>query len=115
MLPRALVNPRNHRLNGRDLVVEYASPDAVRRGGGPRNTQGDWGQKSRNGNGRIPQRGSTNMPYAKQRRPRHTEQEDVMKVAEIPAQLRIYRKHRTYLSAVHTHDSHPEWTTFFQL
>lgn len=28
-----LTNPHNHRLNGRDLVVEYASPDAVRRGG----------------------------------------------------------------------------------
>lgn len=30
----ALINPRNHRLEGRDLVVEFASPDAVRRGGG---------------------------------------------------------------------------------
>ena len=29
----ALINPRNHHLNGRDLVVEYAGPDAVRRGG----------------------------------------------------------------------------------
>lgn len=28
----ALVNPRNHSLNGRVLVVEYASADAVRRG-----------------------------------------------------------------------------------
>ena len=28
----ALVNLRNHRLNGRDLVVEYASAEAVRRG-----------------------------------------------------------------------------------
>lgn len=28
----ALVNLRNHHLNGRDLVVEYASADAVRRG-----------------------------------------------------------------------------------
>ncbi|KAF7302082.1 hypothetical protein MIND_00774900 [Mycena indigotica] len=28
----ALVNPRNHHLNGRDLKVEYASADAVRRG-----------------------------------------------------------------------------------
>ncbi|KAF8638556.1 hypothetical protein AX17_002099 [Amanita inopinata Kibby_2008] len=27
-----LINPRNHLLNGRKLVVEYASPDAVRRG-----------------------------------------------------------------------------------
>ena len=29
----ALLNPHNHRLNGRDLKVEYASADAVRRGG----------------------------------------------------------------------------------
>lgn len=28
----ALINPRNHHLNGRNLVVEYASADAVRRG-----------------------------------------------------------------------------------
>ena len=28
----ALINPKNHQLNGRSLVVEYASPDAVRRG-----------------------------------------------------------------------------------
>lgn len=31
----ALVHPKNHRLDGRKLVVEYASADAVRRGGGP--------------------------------------------------------------------------------
>ncbi|KAF8760311.1 RNA recognition motif [Rhizoctonia solani] len=29
-----LVNPRNHHFNGRKLVLEYGSPDAVRRGGG---------------------------------------------------------------------------------
>ena len=28
----ALINPKNHQLNGRKLIVEYASPDAVRRG-----------------------------------------------------------------------------------
>ena len=28
-----LINPRNHHLDGREIVVEYASPDAVRRGG----------------------------------------------------------------------------------
>lgn len=28
----ALINPKNHHLNGRDLVVEYASAEAVRRG-----------------------------------------------------------------------------------
>lgn len=32
----SLINPRNHSLDGRKLNVEYASPDAVRRGGGPR-------------------------------------------------------------------------------
>jgi RNA recognition motif-containing protein len=35
----ALINPQNHRLNGRDLLVEYASADAVRRGGGPRSQE----------------------------------------------------------------------------
>ncbi|KAF7432756.1 hypothetical protein PC9H_004699 [Pleurotus ostreatus] len=31
----ALINPRNHQMDGRRLVVEYASAEAVRRGGGP--------------------------------------------------------------------------------
>jgi RNA recognition motif-containing protein len=46
----ALTNPRNHHLNGRDLVVEYASLDAVRRGGGaggPQRTKAAR-EKSRN-------------------------------------------------------------------
>ncbi|KAF8592759.1 hypothetical protein K439DRAFT_1324152 [Ramaria rubella] len=30
-----LIDPRNHHLDGRKLVVEFASADAVRRGGGP--------------------------------------------------------------------------------
>lgn len=72
----ALINPRNHRLNGRDLVVEYASPDAVRRGGGPRHLKGERDQKSRSGSGKVPRKGSTNAPYTKQRRPPHTEQQD---------------------------------------
>jgi RNA recognition motif-containing protein len=29
-----LINPKNYRMDGRKLVVEYASADAVRRGGG---------------------------------------------------------------------------------
>jgi hypothetical protein len=29
----ALINPHNHNLNGRSLLLEYASPDAARRGG----------------------------------------------------------------------------------
>lgn len=40
----ALINPKNHHLNGRDLVVEYASAEAVRRGapkGQKQKPQGD--------------------------------------------------------------------------
>ena len=77
----ALVNPRNHRLNGRNLVVEYASPDAVRRGGGPRKPKGDHDQKSG-----ASQKGPANASYTKQRRPRHTEQEEDANVAAIPAE-----------------------------
>ncbi|KAF8607664.1 RNA-binding domain-containing protein [Ceratobasidium sp. AG-I] len=42
-----LVNIRNHHLNGRKLVLEYGSPDAVRRGGGgprPRKAQAETEQ-----------------------------------------------------------------------
>jgi hypothetical protein len=42
-----LVNTRNHHLNGRKLVLEYGSPDAVRRGGGgprPRKDQAETEQ-----------------------------------------------------------------------
>ncbi|KAI0751619.1 hypothetical protein C8Q80DRAFT_1251708 [Daedaleopsis nitida] len=50
----ALTNPRNHHLNGRKLVVEYASPDAVRRGGGgpprgPKDKDMDTGGSQRQG------------------------------------------------------------------
>ncbi|KAF8165735.1 hypothetical protein B0H34DRAFT_794092 [Crassisporium funariophilum] len=36
----ALINPKNHHLNGRTLVMEYASPDAVRRGAPKTKTDG---------------------------------------------------------------------------
>ncbi|KAH9894454.1 hypothetical protein C8Q73DRAFT_695615 [Cubamyces lactineus] len=42
----ALTNPRNHQLDGRKLVVEYASPEAVRRGGGG-SPRADKDQKGR--------------------------------------------------------------------
>ncbi|KIK98206.1 hypothetical protein PAXRUDRAFT_824116 [Paxillus rubicundulus Ve08.2h10] len=68
----ALVNPLNHRLNGRELVVEYASPDAVRRGGGgPRNAtqdrSGEGGprhvrQDRSDGGGRIEKRAYEHTP-----------------------------------------------------
>jgi len=42
----ALTNPRNYTLKGRKLVLEFASPDAVRRGGmGPRPPKHDSGKK----------------------------------------------------------------------
>ncbi|KAH7876429.1 uncharacterized protein C8R40DRAFT_1042862 [Lentinula edodes] len=40
----ALINPKNHHLNGRNLVVEYASADAVKRGPNkPRAVAGEGG------------------------------------------------------------------------
>ena len=49
------MNPKNHRLDGRSLVVEYASPDAVRRGGGgPRPKTGAPSGEARQG--RRPER-----------------------------------------------------------
>lgn len=48
----ALTNPKNHFLDGRKLVVEYASPDAVRRGGaGPRGDKDKTRSKPVNGTG----------------------------------------------------------------
>ncbi|KAF9266206.1 hypothetical protein L218DRAFT_922729 [Marasmius fiardii PR-910] len=41
----ALVNPRNHHLNGRNLVVEYASVDAVRRGPNKQHVGGREGKQ----------------------------------------------------------------------
>ncbi|KAL8290245.1 hypothetical protein RQP46_003184 [Phenoliferia psychrophenolica] len=63
---RALLNIRNHSLNGRNLVVEYASAEAVRRGGiGTRaaiaaNRGGRGGAAGGRGNGRpamMPKKG----------------------------------------------------------
>ncbi|TDL29636.1 hypothetical protein BD410DRAFT_780104 [Rickenella mellea] len=45
----ALINPRNHLLDGRKLVVEYASADAVRRGGGGPRPPPGRGQPRRGG------------------------------------------------------------------
>lgn len=47
----ALLDHRNHMLNGRNLIVEYASADAVRRGGGRMDNAAD-GAKRANGGGR---------------------------------------------------------------
>ena len=54
----ALINPKNHQLNGRNLVVEYASPDAVRRGA-PKGKSSD-GPIAKDRRNRLP---STQRPY----------------------------------------------------
>ncbi|KAF8841542.1 hypothetical protein BDN67DRAFT_1002205 [Paxillus ammoniavirescens] len=85
----ALVNPLNHRLNGRELVVEYASPDAVRRGGGPRNATQDrsGGGGPRNvkqdrsgGGGRTEKRAFENTPKRPFQQPVEEDHEDPTKV-----------------------------------
>lgn len=47
----ALIHPKNHQHDGRKLVVEYASADAVRRGGGaghkPKRTSTEGAKESR--------------------------------------------------------------------
>jgi RNA recognition motif-containing protein len=50
----ALINPKNHQLNGRNLVVEYASPDAVRRGA-PKGKSSD-GPIAKDRRNRLPSR-----------------------------------------------------------
>jgi RNA recognition motif-containing protein len=48
----ALVNPKNHRLDGRSLVVEYASAEAVRRGGSRLKSKTEEGTGPRRGSSR---------------------------------------------------------------
>ncbi|KAH8105978.1 hypothetical protein BXZ70DRAFT_917633 [Cristinia sonorae] len=55
----ALVNVRNHRLDGRQLVVEYASPDAVRRGGAGPRPEKDKAKAHASGQGESFSRGDT--------------------------------------------------------
>ncbi|KIP02111.1 hypothetical protein PHLGIDRAFT_503084 [Phlebiopsis gigantea 11061_1 CR5-6] len=53
----ALTNPKNHFLGGRKLVVEYASPEAVRRGGAgsrPKKPDADGAEKPRRERRRQP-------------------------------------------------------------
>ena len=50
----ALINPKNHQLNGRNLIVEYASPDAVRRGA-PKGKSSD-GPVAKDRRNRLPTR-----------------------------------------------------------
>ncbi|KAF5371198.1 hypothetical protein D9758_004099 [Tetrapyrgos nigripes] len=50
----ALVNPRNHTFNGRKLVVEYASTEAVRRGPNKPKAEGHDTEGRGRGNGKSP-------------------------------------------------------------
>ncbi|KAG6885466.1 hypothetical protein C0993_001331 [Termitomyces sp. T159_Od127] len=69
-----LINPKNHRLNGRDLVVEYASAEAVRRGA-PK------GSKREDGAAPSPSKKQRDVPpHSKraerpERKPRHNRDE----------------------------------------
>ena len=61
-------------------MVEYASPEAVRRGGGPRNAKGLEDRKKRNGPTKTQQKDPAGAPYTKRHR-WHIEQEDDAGVA----------------------------------
>jgi len=56
----ALTNPRNHSLDGRALVVEYASPEAVRRSGLGHHR----GPNEEPSTGKPPNRASRRLPKA---------------------------------------------------
>lgn len=72
----ALINPRNHRLKGRDLVVEYASPDAVRRGGGgPRIAKPEQQGKKDKNHSKDEQK-TENSPTKRHKRPVKPEHRD---------------------------------------
>ena len=58
----ALINPKNHQLNGRNLVVEYASPDAVRRGA-PKGKSSD-GPNAKDRRNRLPSRPKLNHSFS---------------------------------------------------
>ncbi|KAE9382762.1 hypothetical protein BT96DRAFT_845074, partial [Gymnopus androsaceus JB14] len=62
-----LINPKNHHLNSRNLVVEYASADAVKRGPNkpkPVEGVGSW-KDSRKKSGSRPTNGRPDKPFRK--------------------------------------------------
>ena len=85
-------------------MVEYASPDAVRRGGGPRNAKGAQDRKSRHGGARTD---SANAPYTKQRRPRDIEQKDDADGAAEAMTTRSWRPDRAGHDRMHTRRAKP--------
>ena len=85
----ALVNPKNHFLDGRKLVIEYASQDAVRRGGNiPRARDKDRKDGGSTAKGREPQprtdraHAHRGAPGADRKRKIHSEDADVEEVAD---------------------------------
>lgn len=87
----SLIDLRNHRLNGRELKVEYASAEAVRRGGGSRST-GTAGARS----GGRPREGRSDAGAAAKtfshgptRSKVHQEDESGPKADEVEGELEI--------------------------
>lgn len=68
----ALINPKNHHLNGRTLVVEYAGADAVRRGAPKSAKLVDREHKGKGGD-RPPR--ADNPRYKRDRLPRQVEEQ----------------------------------------
>ncbi|EPT03662.1 hypothetical protein FOMPIDRAFT_1035281 [Fomitopsis schrenkii] len=66
----ALVNPKNHFLDGRKLVIEYASPDAVRRGGNIPRSKGEGKRDGAPGANRRERQPRTERTHANGEAPR---------------------------------------------
>ncbi|KNZ76064.1 Nucleolar protein 13 [Termitomyces sp. J132] len=93
----ALINPKNHRLNGRDLVVEYAGPDAVRRGA-PK------GSKREDGSAPPPSRKRETPLHSKraerpERKTRHNQ--DETKIEEGPVEQEEEQGHHVHVNPEH--------------
>ncbi|KAI0939294.1 hypothetical protein AcV5_000754 [Taiwanofungus camphoratus] len=95
----ALVDPKTHFLDGRKLVVEYASPDAVRRGGGMANAKG----KSEQNGGTRPERPRAKAasdavkPSKRKARTDETDADAVEQIQDSPTKKRrVEKKQQTF-------------------
>ncbi|KIM46571.1 hypothetical protein M413DRAFT_441657 [Hebeloma cylindrosporum] len=84
----ALINPKNHHLNGRSLVVEFAGADAVRRGA-PKSAKPVDGVEHKGRGGRKPPR-ADNPRYKTDRPPKQTEEQ--AETVETPATVEPKQK-----------------------
>jgi len=90
----ALINTKNHFLDGRKLVVEYASPDAVRRGGGPGHTRDKKprgekdGAKEQRPRRRVEDDSETSFKRKPKQEPARTDTEGDEQVQDTPAKRR---------------------------